>query len=175
MMIDVGLYRWSNSNPQVIHIGVLPLMCSAALFIRAGICPVQCLSISFDLLIKPSPCLSLGAEPSCSRSPWVKLIRFPPSLPQMGALRTPGVRLSQGQQKSRLSSIPGSGTPEIPGPGIDLNGLIWCPLRQRVGLYRMGPDVVKSLQQAGPLGTPGQRHRPASPSSRVVFDLWATV
>jgi hypothetical protein len=156
MMIDISLCRWSNSNPQVIHNGVLPLLCSAALFIRAGICPVQCLDTFMS--IKPSPCLSLGAEPSCSRSPWVKLIRFSPSQPQTGALSTPGVRLSLGQQKSRLSSTLNRGTPVTPGLRVDLNGFICCPRRQRWGLYQSAWGLVKPLLQVGPLQSQQRTH-----------------
>lgn len=43
-------------------------------------------SVPYSVYIKPSPCLSVGAEPSGSRSPWVKLNRFPSTLPQSGAL-----------------------------------------------------------------------------------------
>jgi hypothetical protein len=121
MMIDMGLCLASNLNPQVVHNGVLPLLCSAALFIRAGICPVQCPDTCVS--VKPSLCLSLGAEPSRSRSPWVKLIRFPPSLPQTGALSTPGVRSSQGQQKRPLTTAPGSCSHAVTGTGACVSGL----------------------------------------------------
>lgn len=43
-------------------------------------------SVPYSVYIKPSPCLSVGAEPSGIRSPWVKMNRFHSTLPQSGAL-----------------------------------------------------------------------------------------
>jgi hypothetical protein len=98
-----GPHLYLQPYSQVVHIGVLPLMCCAALFIDPENSSLQ------RPIVSLSGRLSLGAQPSRSRPPWVELIRFSPSLPQTGALCTPGVRLSQGQQKSRLL-LPSVGT-----------------------------------------------------------------
>ena len=60
--------------------GLTPVYSSAALFIRPENLSLQQSTINLHA------CLSLGAEPSCSRPPWVKLNRFSPTLPQSGAL-----------------------------------------------------------------------------------------
>ena len=98
MMIRHRSKARSKSPCWVSTMGFEPLLCCAALFIRAGVCPVQCLSI------KPSPCLSLGAQPSCSRSPWVKLNRFPPSPPQSWVLSNARGAVVIGSLPSELPS-----------------------------------------------------------------------
>jgi len=63
-----------------VSIGAIPLMLSAALFIRPENLSLQQSTINLHV------CLSLGAEPSCTRPPWVKVNRFASTLPQSGAL-----------------------------------------------------------------------------------------
>ena len=88
-----------------VSIGAIPLMLSAALFIRPENLSLQQLTISLHGR------LSLGAEPSCSRPPWVKLNRFPPSLPQSGALSIARGAVVVGAIKKPLTATPRSGSP----------------------------------------------------------------
>ena len=74
------IYRSSTVSLGAVSIGVLPLMLSAALFIDPENLSLQ------HTYHQPTGRLSLGAEPSCSRPPWVKLNRFSSAQPQSEAL-----------------------------------------------------------------------------------------
>ena len=143
MMIDMGLCLASNLNPQVVHNGVLPLLCSAALFIRAGICPVQCPDTCVS--VKPSLCLSLGAEPSRSRSPWVKLNRFSSAPPQSGVLAIVRSTVDVGATKKPLSTAPGGEPPER-GQKHEITAFICRSPQQRVAMYQGLVGTVKTTQ-----------------------------
>jgi hypothetical protein len=99
--------------------GLTPVYSSAALFIRPENLSLQQSTINLHA------CLSLGAEPSCSRPPWVKLNRFSPTLPQSGALiNVWGTVDMKGHKKSHLA-LPSVETLRIrPRARVELSGFI---------------------------------------------------
>jgi hypothetical protein len=80
-------------------------MLSAALFIEPENLSLQ--QSTINLLVR----LSLGAEPSCTRPPWVKVNRFAPSLPQSWALSIARGAVIVGGIKKPLTATPRSGSP----------------------------------------------------------------
>ena len=99
----------------------------AALFIRPEILSLQQLTISLHA------CLSLGAKPSCTRFPIeplqvsVKVNRFPPTLPQSGALiNVWGTAVVTGAIKKPLTTAFGLHPLRIPrGQNACVSGFIW--------------------------------------------------
>lgn len=100
MMIGLGLISICNLYTQVVHNGVLPLLCCAALFIDPGNSSLP------RPIVSLSGRLSLGAQPSRSRSPWVKLNRFSSTLPQSGALAIVWSTVAEWETKKPLTTAP---------------------------------------------------------------------
>ena len=102
-------------------------MLSATLFIRPENLSLQQSTINLHA------CLSLGAEPSCSRFPIeplqvsVKLNRFPPTLPQSGALiNVWGTAVVTGAIKKPLTTAFGSHPlSSLRGLNACVSGFIW--------------------------------------------------
>jgi hypothetical protein len=118
-----GPHLYLQPYSQVVHIGVLPLMCCAALFIDPENSSLQ------RPIVSLSGRLSLGAQPSRSRPPWVELIRFSSAPPQTWVLAIVRSTDAGDGNKKAAKTSPGGSTPvtkgcPAKGPGLDLTALM---------------------------------------------------
>ena len=152
MMTSLGLGAWSSVHLLGVQHG-FSLCCSAALFITAGCSPVL---LPMSSLV---PCLSLGAEPSRSRSPWVKL--SPLSFRAATSLALTIVRSTDAKRKTKkpLATAPGNGSHALTGTGACANGFILLTVtttgrtlayfpnhvNTRVNTIRTNPKIVITM------------------------------
>lgn len=112
-------------------------MLSAALFIEPENLSLQQSTINLHVR------LSLGAEPSCSRPPWVKLNRFSPTPPQSGVLVNVWGTVEVRATKKPLTTAPGNGSHALTGTGACVNGFILLTVTTTVRMLQLAQEQAK--------------------------------